>query len=274
MKKAVPCLIILLMVFNTGRANAMLSPPDSNKLIQIPVSGDKVLNTGEVFISPCIGYGDMAIAGSPIANSIFIGTNYYTKFFTSTISPEYGCMIDYMVSQMFGVGLGINYESINFNNTYPTQSYYQNDYYPSTVQFTRYNIGVRNFFYFPSKNSDVIHFYLGARLGLSLWYEKDEWNNGYTGQYYPLIDGTNDSKFSFQLIWGARYFITSDIGIQLELAYGTPYYAQGGITIKLNDKPATYSVTRAEYRAMNEGNQLTHHDSVNLGLLPQRGMKK
>jgi hypothetical protein len=287
MKKAIVYLIILqVFILNTGKAGSIVSawgiavpPPDSNRLIQVPVSPNRELNTGEVFISPGIGYGDMTIAGSPIANTIFTeNNNYYGNLYQGTILPEYGASLDYLVSQSMSMGLAANYQSVTYTQTNSQQPYNQNQYYPYSVQFSRVNIGMRNLFYFPGNNSDNFHLYIGVRAGLSLWYEVDNWSNNTNNNnnyYREVIDSYDNTHLSIQVIWGVRYFVTPDIGMQLELALGTPYYAQFGITFRLNDKPATYSVTRSEYRAINEGTQLTHRDSANLGLLhPQPGIKK
>jgi len=275
---------ILLSLYSNGEGSwNILTPPDSTKkqeeIIQIPISKNQQLQEEEVFITPAIGAGSMQITGSPIANSLYLENSNYN--YSAVNSPEYGVSIDYMVAKYFSFGLGVNYQTISFNSSItpqPTPYNYNYYYYnsdPSSAQFTRWNIGVRNLFYFQSDNSDNVHFYMGARAGLSIWHEADTWANGaYNPQYRSFVNSATP-LFSFQLLWGMRYFFTQEIGTQLELGLGTPYYAQAGITIRLNDNPKTYSVTKSQFRAMNENAQMTHKDSANLGLLkPVPEMKK
>ncbi|HTB30890.1 MAG TPA: hypothetical protein VK808_02630 [Bacteroidia bacterium] len=290
MKKVSLCLIpVMSLVFHIVKADSLISysdrayaPPDSNKLIQLPISETKELNMGEVFFTPGIGYGNMAIEGSPLSNSIFVNNyNYNGNTYSAINYPEFGGSLDYMVSPLVCMGIGVNYQLIRFDLSTNYQNAYINPYYnegPNSALFSRLNIGIRNLFYFKGINSDNLHIYVGARAGLSIWYEWDSWANGVNYNYRSVINSnSNDNgniQMSIQLLWGMRYFFTHDLGMQLELGLGTPYYAQFGITYRFNDNPVTYSVTRSEYRAMNEGTQLTHRDSANLGLLPMHGMKK
>jgi hypothetical protein len=272
--------LILLLVCNTLKANPRLSsPPDSNKnretLIQVPVSTNRTLNIGEVFITPAIGYGDMAITGSPLATSIYSET--YHNLYSIKNMPEFGVSLDYLVAEILSLGIAANYQTVQYTLSNSAQNYAQD--YPYSALFSRLNVGIRNLIFFRGSNSDKMHFYIGARVGMSFWKETDEWNYT-TSPYYPnqynysIINAEDNNKISFQLLWGMRYFVSTEFGMQLELGLGTPYYAQLGITYRLNDKPATYTVAGSEYRVMNEGNQLSHKDSVNLGLSPhQPGIK-
>ncbi len=271
------------LLFNSARSIANIpyldksfsSPPDSNRsmLIQIPVSTNRELNPGEVFITGGIGYGDMTSLLSPIEN---YGNGYYnySSGFSINHLPEFGGSLDMLIARIISMGIGVNYQEIQFVNQNSYQGNYYNRY-PNLATFTRLNIGMRNLFYFMGRNSDNVHFYMGVRAGISIWNEQDQWtSNPNYYYYYPVINSTNNTKLSFQVLWGLRYFPVQDLGLQFEAGLGSPYYGQVGITLRLNDRPQTYSVTRAEYRIMNESNQLTHKDSVNIGLTHPPAIKK
>ncbi len=259
-KRIIPFITaFLLLVYTSGKSNQgvpysnslYMLPPDSTKLVRLPLRNAGELNPGEVFISPGLGYGSMTITGSPLDNSMFTEDYNYGYNYNSVSSPDFGCSVDYLATQIFSFGLGINYQTIKYTLVNPQTNY--NSYYdPNSAQFNRLNIGMRGLFYFSNVNTESLQFYMGARAGLSFWKEIDTWTSAINYDYRPLISSQNDGILSFQLIMGSRYIISSDIGIQIELGLGSPYYGQVGVVFRLNDKPATYTVTKSEYRAMNE----------------------
>jgi hypothetical protein len=168
--------------------------------------------------------------------SLSIKQPYYSPFplypYTFSPSPIYGCSVDYVVDNNVTAGLILNFQTIKSTS----QSAPQPIYYPYSLQFNCYDMGIRKVFYFKSDKINNLYFYLGARGDVSLWNEADNWSTGYNNQYNPIITSANKFQLQLLLIGGMRYFILPSLGTQIELGYGfgTPYYAQLGIVIRIN----------------------------------------
>jgi hypothetical protein len=266
-------LVILLLLFKHGESN----PRVFNSAMLLLSKTDSTVKH-ETRLTPAIGYRQPPILESPIANDIFINSKYYltaspefgfsidylmaknvnigvainyqtipftdlsiqrpfynrSSPYSFTTSPEFGCNLDYSQSKKTSIGLSITYQAIYTRSLSPQQPYY-----PHSLQFNCLDVGIHKIFFFQDSKNNNLHFYAGAKASLSIWNEADNWSNGYTNQYEPIIIYfPNNLQLSFLVFGGIHYFILPDILLQTELGFGysTPFYAQFGITILLNGK--------------------------------------
>ncbi len=267
----------LIILYSTIPVSG-ITPTDS------AISGDSNLKHALV-ITPSFGYGELPFLEGPMAGAIYYNDEYHktgsalincsvdyllTPFlnieaavsyqpapfssmvieqyyyyqyasnpYSFNIAPAIQLAADYYKSDNASVGLAASYQSIRCSsqNVQP--------FYPGSVLFQEYSLGVRSIYYFEGRYSKNLQFYLGGRLDICVWNETDNWNNGSNSQYIPVIvsstDGLilpNNSQFSMTFIGGARYFFTPHIGAQLEagFGFGSPYYSQFGFVIMLNNR--------------------------------------
>jgi len=168
-----------------------------------------------------------------------------------SFSPVYSLNIDYAPLQNFSIGIGVAWQSLSINpsitHTYTyysgyTYSYVQgnpnpvykatgpytvtisNPNYAIVESLTRLNIGVRAIYHI--RNDDIKDFYLGVRVGLSMW--TDQSNPAGT-----LTEG-NVTLPSIQALIGFRREIMNRLGAYLEAGLGSPYFANAGLYYKVN----------------------------------------
>ena len=144
--------------------------------------------------------------------------------------PVINGMVDFAVSDLISLGLGISYQSVwgEDSNSYTLNNatYYEN----VTQTWTKLNVGVRMNFHYARSISDKLDLYSGFRVGYSNW-TKD--NDSSDPDYVSLIDEIK-LPFAFQIVpIGARYYFTDMIGIHFETGVIGPYYAAGGVSFKL-----------------------------------------
>ena len=172
--------------------------------------------------------GQLAIsvgAGQSLLGSAYSGDTY----FNTSVLPVINGMVDFAVSDVVSMGLGVSYQSItwdivdymflNANNVYVTETF--------SETLTKLNIGVRcNFHY--ARGIDNLDMYSGFRLGYTNWSFTTNTNDpNYIALEFTL-------PLALQLVpFGMRYYFTDMIGVHLETGIIGPYMIAGGLSFKM-----------------------------------------
>lgn len=139
-------------------------------------------------------------------------------------------MIDYGIAKRFSLGFAFSYQS--FSGTYSNYSYTNSNGIRVIGTFkdklTRMNYAIRPLFHLG--NNEELDLYIGPRIGFTKWdYTTNNADPYYNGDY---DGGAFSDRVRVQVLFGVRYFFNEHIGINGELAIGTPYYMMGGINFK------------------------------------------
>lgn len=183
---------------------------------------------GQIVSNTGVGYSTMF--GTLIPDAINVGNSINNAFGLSpeTISwsaiPAISETVDVGLTHHFSMGIGVGYQSgtETFSN-YINSVTYQSE----TVKeiYSRTNYGVRLTIHFA--NSGKLDPYLGTRLGMSMWSVSNNAND-------PNFANSKGSLSlpSFQEYFGIRFYATPLLGFHMEVAVGTPYLAEAGVTLK------------------------------------------
>lgn len=198
--------------------------------------------TGLCLVKPQTGYAQneqgksvvTAGAGYSLVGALFksvdnaIGSNG-TVDLKST--PVICGMYDYALADHFSIGAAFSYQS--FTAVYTNAEYTNSQGFTVTGSWkdrvTRMNYAIRPLFHF-GDNESFDH-YAGVRLGFTNWgFTSDNPDPYYnTTDFYP---SGFKNRLRVQTLYGMRYFFTDNIGVNLELAIGSPYYMMGGVNFK------------------------------------------
>lgn len=154
------------------------------------------LSNGALIINAGIGFSTIQWAVSGISNS-------------ANTSPVYSGTLDYGFDNLFSIGVGVAQQSI--------------DIIPICA---RTNTAIRILAY--DNGNNIFDFYTGFRVGVSFWTGNPSLNT----LNVPL--GKNNTYMSFQALSGARVFISNIVGVHIEAGLGTPYFFEGGLTMRIN----------------------------------------
>jgi hypothetical protein len=138
-------------------------------------------------------------------------------------SLVYNGNIDYRINGI-SLGAGVAYQTAT-GVPYIGSSYNQAEF---TESLTRLNISGRVLFY--PYHTNKMDIYTGFRIGESYWTDVV---TGPSNRHADLTLGNaQDHYLSIQVPVGARIFF-GNFGFNAELGIGTPYFAEGGITFKI-----------------------------------------
>jgi len=174
--------------------------------------------------------GDLCVNAGVGSSTIFLlldalQSNQTNASISYAITPAYNLMADQALGNVVSLGLAIGYQAdiITTRDYANTQTGY---YETVTENLSRLNVGMRVLFHFT--HGDHFDAYSGLRIGLSHWNDDNNAND----PNYALVKG-NLNFPSFQLLYGMKFYFTDDVGLHLELALGTPYFIEGGLSFKL-----------------------------------------
>ncbi|HSY77619.1 MAG TPA: hypothetical protein VK890_12215, partial [Bacteroidia bacterium] len=198
---------------------------DSLKAIAAKDSANHYSNKGRIFLGGGIGQSKIIIAAY-IGSQDQLGTTTQSLVYNGNV--DY-CLVNNKVIRNMTIGVGVAYQTATGNIylaapsviTYP--GYY-------TEYLTRLNISLRVLW--DAVSTKGIEMYYGIRCGLSYW--TDEIPDAI--QPVPssmLAMGQNRRTLpSIQFPIGARLFFSDFLALNLELALGTPYFVEGGLTFR------------------------------------------
>lgn len=200
------------------------------------ITGDKQVDrTGLLFFNAGVGY-------SPEFNGQFgIGSGLYPipsqgsdDWKCYNIIPNLGANFEYGTSTRFSAGLAASYQSETLND----------EESPYTDKIVRMNLAAR-FVLNLNKRNRLIDHYIGIHAGTSYWTDGISEKSAYfPNPYIPRIYFINYPTVivgSFQLFYGVCFYFDNhsgdtNFGIHFELAIGSPYLAETGLTFRINNK--------------------------------------
>jgi hypothetical protein len=160
----------------------------------------------------------------------------------ATATPTIQGAYDFAVNDWFSVGLAASYNNtkIDFTNI----TYKGKVAGDANATVARTSLAARLLFHYGKGKWDL---YSGGRLGVGIWYTKvsadinDELLTDLIGSFETYIPGFLSNRLNgknvrngFPLVqlqvipFGARYYITDNIGVHGELGVGAPYFATIG----------------------------------------------
>ncbi len=177
--------------------------------------------------------------------SSFIGLNTNMWVQGSLVNDAFASPVPvisytYMLEDKIGFGGSVSYQFFNFD-LLPLNSHSS----ALKMNINRLNASIFGNFYFANQqNFDI---YLGGRFGRTFWFGNvtfDELYN-YLSHILPSFVSDNivneivpsdikffKSFFSYQVYLGGDIFFTDNIGLKIETAVGSPYWALAGLSFK------------------------------------------
>jgi len=136
--------------------------------------------------------------------------------------PSLQLTFDYGLTKWFSLGLAASYQKLGFESTGGmtfdtiTMTSVVNDY---TAKFTRTSIALRPLFHYA--NNDRLDLYSGLRVQYFAANYSDDSKDPETA---GILDLPTRTGFGVGIIpFGARYYITENIGLGTEINIGRPY---------------------------------------------------
>ncbi len=186
----------------------------------------QALTRGNVIIDGYYGY-------SPWGANILKGVNNSDNFNAKVYGP-FGGRAEYMIDDNFGIGIDFMYKTSTLDWT--VDSTYDVSGTPQTVTTThdlkinRIRPQLRFNFHMSSSNP-MLDKYLGVGIGLNI--RKFEYfKNEISQKNLPGLSSIAAIPVSARVCFGLRYYITENIGLNMEIGAGGPLFS-GGLSLKL-----------------------------------------
>lgn len=145
-------------------------------------------------------------------------------------SPALQLSGDYYVSPLFSFGAAISYQqfTLDFNKwKYLNEVTNITEIVDFRTKVTRTQIGARALLHYYNKKK--LDMFSGIRFGPTIW----EATTNSPDPKYEALGSLKGGSFAFQLIYfGLRGYLTDNIGLNFELAVGSPYYASAGVNCR------------------------------------------
>jgi opacity protein-like surface antigen len=191
-----------------------------------------------------------SFAGTLNASKDTAGAQYDLGRFTA--GPTFQVAWDYGIAKWFSVGIAGSYNGAKY--TYDNVQYKGKKLGEVQLTAGRTTFSVRPLFHYG--NSGDWDFYSGFRLGVGLWsgrislQSNDELQQELLSQIDEDLQGFVPSFIRKRLVdnvgaragfaaptlqiipFGARYYFTENIGVNAELAFGSPYYLSAGVNAR------------------------------------------
>ena len=207
MKKG--CLIVGIWIILSNPLFAQKDTAKSTSPTNLDKKGDLIMDLGAglstiSWLVEGIAGGPNITAESPVMNSAF----------------------DYYVTNRMSFGLGVAFQEIKnepANGDIPI---------PGVVEYiTRTNVALRLLAHL-GKSPDI-DYYLGARVGISFWTDNETPDEGHYSLGFVQYGTNSAMRESVQILFGLRFNPSELLGIHIEGGIGTPYFLEGGISIRL-----------------------------------------
>jgi opacity protein-like surface antigen len=134
-----------------------------------------------------------------------------------------GLRLEYFVSDLIGLGVDVNYKSIELTDDYLSGT----NTYTQTISSKQLRVMARLNFHFV--RTEMVDFYAGTGVG----YKSNSWEFSDTNP--NSIDTEFDALIpvAFRMSTGVRVFFTENIGANVELGLAGGSFATAGLTFKL-----------------------------------------
>lgn len=177
---------------------------------------------GESVVTVDVGY---SLAGDFIKNLIDLGDT--EEDISTSLTPVIMIGFDHALTDVFSIGVQGAYQGIgaDFVNTYNDGSGVVKENVEATIN--RMNFAIRpNFHYGGNEQLDL---YSGMRIGIQTFSTS---HNSKDPDFNALSDFDGARLSIGATLFGVRYFITDNFGMNMELSVGTPYAVIGGLNFK------------------------------------------
>lgn len=167
-------------------------------------------------------------AGYSLVNNIVkSGLETYSDVNVKSV-PTIALTYDYGLTDNFSLGVAAAYQSVSgeFTNTYFDNNL---DLQTETAKssFSRMNIAIRPLFHYGG--SDKLDLYSGLRVGMLFRNSEVESEQ----ENIDLFGDLSGSRVSIGIVaFGMRYFVSDNIGINMDLQVGTPYIMSAGVAAR------------------------------------------
>jgi len=234
MKKTTTLFFTMLVAFCTFNVYAGDGSDSRNGSIVLKKGkGESNGVKGKMMLTVGFGFNSTPIATLVRyqASSYFLdsahGTGYNMANRSSSFAPLYNIVFDYGISSRFSVGAGLGYQT--FSVFWGDNS--GGNFYNYTDKWTRLAFSLRGDFHILTRK----HFsmYTGIRLSYNTYSMTSNVDTRMFPNYTTNLD-VKPQTIGFQAHFGIAYFITENIGINVEVgpAVGGPYYAALGVKFK------------------------------------------
>jgi len=172
---------------------------------------------GNIIIEPYYGFS----LSNAYLKSLETNSVYDVSSKTTNIGP-FGFRGEFLVSDLIGVGVDINYRKSTFTGEYTSNS----NVYSDTYTVTQTRLMARMNFHFIHDGS--IDFYSGLGIGYKMSPREFSSTDPYaTPESYDAI-----LPIAFRMSAGFRYFFIDNLGVGAEVGIGGGSFANIGITAK------------------------------------------
>ncbi|MBT8326089.1 MAG: hypothetical protein KJP21_00110 [Bacteroidia bacterium] len=177
---------------------------------------------GESVVTVDVGY---SLAGNFIKNFIDLADD--DAEVETSLTPVIMVGFDHALTDVFSIGIQGAYQGIgaDFQHEYNDGGTLVTENVETTIN--RINVAIRpNFHYGGSENLDM---YSGMRIGLQSF---GTTHNSKDPDFSALNDLDNSRLSVGATLFGFRYFVTENFGMNMELGVGVPYAVLAGINFK------------------------------------------
>lgn len=183
-------------------------------------------------------YGGVNV-GASLINMLFKSVSYADDpYWTASQIPPVQISADYKLADRFSLGLAVSYAHVGIDYLNPNLTNAQDgEFRDFSMKLDRINVGLRGLFYYT--DHEMFDIYSGLRLGMNIYnYDFNSTDLDFTVDGESPFDGLNFSGkaagFGLQVIgFGANIFPIENVGINLELCIGQPYFATIGVRYRL-----------------------------------------
>lgn len=163
---------------------------------------------------------------SSVVRISFKVADYKIDGLDTRVTPALSGTVDVGVTDRISVGLGYFYQVARADWTTFTDTIldtvFRGDF---NFRAQRSNYGLRVLLHFG--NNDKIDPYFGFRTGFGQWSISTNVND------YELFDKKKFKNiFTFQALFGVRYYFLPFLGVNGEMAFGFPYFLSAGLSWK------------------------------------------
>lgn len=130
---------------------------------------------------------------------------------------------DFGHSEHFSLGVGATHANFSSSNNFFGDSY----------SLSRTNLGVRALFHFGG--NPKLDQYFGTRLGVSVLNVEGDVESETGGEFAWRVsyEGETGGEFAWRILYGVRAYFDSNLGVNLEVGIGQPYFFNGGIVYRI-----------------------------------------
>ena len=208
-------------------------------LLVVNKTADAQNSPNEMVVDGGIGMSLIPYLVDASCSANFSSGTYYNNYvpYTNSSTPAFNGSLDYGIFNEFSLGAGFTYQSctVNVNGWYNGRTGLLEDV---TENINRLNVRLRGTAHWDFSDDHKWELYGGAGIGYSIWTDQNNAHNSNFPSDAPwnVVPGTT-RLVSFQGFLGLRSYFTDNFGAHLEVALGSPYFIDLGISFRMGGMP-------------------------------------